>query len=277
MVKAGAEPRTALRHMVEPASRRCACSGEGHLRGNDARRRSRGRRDRKRPERRPGPFHLPRDAPACRSAVPCYEHGAMKVIGLVGGIGSGKSTAAAMLAELGATVIDADRLGHEAYVTGSAGFQRVVQAFGSEVVGADGAIDRARLGARVFADPARLRELEAIVHPLIQTALAERVAAARRAGDARGLVIEAAILLEAGWSSLFEEIWVVCAPRSLIEQRLAEQRGLSAEAVAARARRQMTDAERRSRAAVVIENDGSRDDLRRQLQQLWNERILGRV
>ena len=139
------------------------------------------------------------------------------IVGLTGGIGSGKSTVAAILAELGARVIDADRIGHDVYRPGTPGFDRVVEAFGRGVVAADGTIDRRALGAIVFADPAARARLNAIVHPLIAGDLAGTIARARADGFAGPIVIEAAILLEAGWRSLVDRVWVVTAPADASE------------------------------------------------------------
>ena len=114
---------------------------------------------------------------------------AAPVIGLTGGIGAGKSTVAAILTELGARLIDADRIGHDVYRPGSAGFARVVEAFGPRMVGADGAIDRHALGALVFADPAARSRLNALVHPLIAAEVRERIASERAEGFAGPLVV----------------------------------------------------------------------------------------
>jgi dephospho-CoA kinase len=198
----------------------------------------------------------------------------VKVIGLGGGIGSGKSTAAAILAELGAQVINADLVGHEVYAPGTPGFECVVAAFGPEIVGEDGRIDRKRLGAIVFADPAALDRLNAIVHPLINEEIIRRVQEARKASAVPGLVIEAAILAEAGWRSIMDEVWMVTSKREDVVRRLAEQRGLTEAETDARRARQMSDAERRAGADVVIENDGSLDDLRRRLVALWRTRVV---
>ncbi|MGH7895895.1 MAG: dephospho-CoA kinase, partial [Candidatus Binatia bacterium] len=130
------------------------------------------------------------------------------LIGLTGGIGSGKSTVTAILVGLGAHVLDADKIGHEVYLPGTEGFRRVVEAFGGEIVASDGTIDRQSLGARVFADPAALRRLNALVHPLIGDEIRRRVAAAYGAADGWPIVVEAAIMLEAGWR-FFDQIWVV--------------------------------------------------------------------
>jgi dephospho-CoA kinase len=193
----------------------------------------------------------------------------MLVIGLVGGIGSGKSVATAMLAERGAEIINADLVGHEVYEPGKPGFDAIVAEFGNEVVGDDGRIDRKRLGTRVFADAAKLARLNAIVHPLIRAEIERRIERARANGEVRAVVVEAAILLEAGWRSLVDQVWVVSARREDVLARLAAQRGMAETETAARIAKQMTDAERRSAADVVIENSGSLDDLRTRLEGLW--------
>ncbi len=193
----------------------------------------------------------------------------MRVVGLVGGIGSGKSTAAAMLADLGALVIEADAIGHGIYRAGTPGFAAVVRAFGAGVVGDDGEIDRRRLGPIVFGDPARLAELNRIVHPLLRAEIERRIAAARAEGRVPAVVVEAAILIEAGWRDLVDEVWVVVAPRERIVERLASGRGIDRADAEARMRRQMSDAERRAAADLVIENAGSEDDLRAAVGRAW--------
>jgi dephospho-CoA kinase len=193
----------------------------------------------------------------------------MLVIGLVGGIGSGKSVASAMLAELGAEVINADVVGHEVYEPGKPGFDAIVAEFGTDVVDADGRIDRKKLGPIVFADGAKLERLNAIVHPLIRSEIERRISRARDKGEVRAVVVEAAILLEAGWRSLVDQVWVISARREDVVERLAAQRGMAASETDARMAKQMTDAERRSVADVVIENVGSLDDLRTRLAGLW--------
>jgi dephospho-CoA kinase len=188
------------------------------------------------------------------------------VIGLTGGIGSGKSTVAAMLTELGARVIDADRIGHEAYLPGTEGFARVVEAFGPRVVAADGTIDRRVLGGIVFADPTALARLNAIVHPLIAAELARRMAAAP--SDVP-LVIEAAILIEAGWRPLVGRLWLVSVSRENAIARVTASRGLTRAEVTRRIEAQMPDAERRRHADLVIENDGTLAELRARVEAAW--------
>jgi dephospho-CoA kinase len=195
-----------------------------------------------------------------------------RIVGVTGGIGTGKSAAVECLAALGAVVIDADRVGHQVYAPGTVGFDHVVAAFGDGIVGDDGAIDRKRLGPIVFADPAALARLNAIVHPLIRDAVAQRIAAERRAGNAP-IVVEAALLIEAKWDALVDEVWLVVARREVIEERLTAQRGMDPAAVAARMRAQLTDEERRAHADVIIDNSGTRDALRAQVERLWRERL----
>jgi dephospho-CoA kinase len=200
----------------------------------------------------------------------------VKIIGLTGGIGSGKSAASEILGGLGAVVIDADRVGHETYRPGTPGWEQVVAQFGRQVIAADGTIDRKRLGAIVFADPTQLMRLNAIVHPLIGAAVAARIAAERSAARAAAVVIEAALLVEAQWDTLVDEVWLLTAGRSAIEQRLKAQRGLDPAAIAERVRAQLGDDQRAVHADVVIDNSGSREALRARLTELWNARVLGR-
>jgi dephospho-CoA kinase len=191
------------------------------------------------------------------------------VIGLTGGIGSGKSTVSAMLADLGARVVDADKIGHFVYRPGSEGFRAVVEAFGPGVVAADGTIDRARLGAIVFADPEARARLNAIVHPLIGAELAARIDAARDDGYEGPVVVEAAILIEAGWRALVDQLWVVSVKRETAIARVVGSRNLSRADVERRIDTQLSDADRRRQADVVIENDGDVDALRARVEAAW--------
>ncbi len=196
---------------------------------------------------------------------------ALTIVGLTGGIGSGKSAVAHMLAELGALVIDADRVGHEVYLPGTPGWEQVVAAFGRELVAADGTIDRRQLGARVFAAPSELARLNAIVHPLIRDAVAARVAAAR--GGTQPIVVEAGLLSEAKWDALVGEVWLVTARPEVIEARLVEQRGMAPDAIAARMRAQLSDHERAAHADVIIDNSSTREQLRAEVERLWRTRV----
>lgn len=194
----------------------------------------------------------------------------MVVIGLTGGPGTGKSTVAAMLARRGAAVIEADRLGHQAYAPGTEGWRAVVEAFGPEIVGPDNTVDRARLGTLVFSDPEKLRRLNAIVHPIIRRLITEQLQKYRNAG-ARVVVIEAALLFEAGWDDLVDEVWVTQAPPEVAAARYAERTGLPEEEVRRRMAAQLDAAEKIRRADRVVDTSGSLADVERQVDRLWNE------
>lgn len=192
----------------------------------------------------------------------------MRSIGLTGGIASGKSTVTAMLAELGATIIDADRLGHRAYEPGSETFDQVVAALGDEIVGQDGAIDRAVLGGKVFGDAAAMTRLTDIVWPAIGALAVQEFEAAEAAGAQVG-VVEAAVLFEAGWEALVDEVWVISVPPAIARERLIARNGLSAEEADNRIASQLSNAEREARADVVISSDCSLDEVRTHVQQAW--------
>lgn len=193
---------------------------------------------------------------------------AVRLVGLTGGIGSGKTTVAQMLATLGASIIDADVVGHDVYRAGTETFAEVVDAFGPEVVGADGEIDRTVLGPRVFADPAALARLNAIVHPRIADEIRRRVDRTLAADRTRRVVVEAAIMLEAGWR-FFERTWVVIVSRETAIVRVMASRGLSRNEVERRLGAQMSNDERRRLADRVIENDGDLEALRAQVEDAW--------
>lgn len=198
----------------------------------------------------------------------------MRTIGLTGGIGSGKSTVAKILAELGAEVINADLVGHEVYQPGTLGFTKVVEAFGDGIVGDDGTIDRKKLGPIVFGKPEALAMLNRIVHPLIAEAVEERIETRRSEGAQRPIVVEAAVLIEANWLPLVDEVWVVIASPKAVVERVNAERGLPAAQIEARMKAQISDEERRAHASLVIENTGSLADLRAKVEKEWKERGL---
>ncbi len=191
----------------------------------------------------------------------------MKLIGLTGGAGSGKTTVAAMLRELGAEVLDADDAAHAAYEPGSPGFEEVVREFGSEFV-RDGRIDRARLGALVFNDKdARLR-LNAIVHPIVREWMAARTAEAAERGA--GVVVqEVPLLFENGLERLYSSVVLVYVPESVQLERLVGGRGLSEERARAIIAAQMAIEEKRRRAQHIIDNSGTREATRAQVDTVW--------
>jgi dephospho-CoA kinase len=194
-------------------------------------------------------------------------------IGLTGGIGSGKSTAAKILAELGAPVIDADKVGHEIYQPGTPAYRELIDAFGEGILAPDRTIDRRRLGPIVFADPAALKRLNAIVHPKMFARMGEMVAAMRRGGETRPIVIEAAILIEANWQPLFDEIWLVTASRERVIERVERDRGLKPEQTEARIRAQLPDEERHKYATSVIRNDDTLEELRAAVTRMWQDAL----
>jgi len=201
----------------------------------------------------------------------------MLTIGLTGGIGAGKSEVARVLERLGAVVVNADRLGHEAYRSGTQCFDEIVRAFGMEVVGADGEVDRRRLGKVVFDAPGRRRELEGIVWPRIGEALVDRVRLERDRGVAGAVVVDAAVLLEAGWDALCDEVWVVAAPEGEVLRRLTRDGRMSEGDALARIRAQTTETRRAERAAAVILNEGGLAQLARVAESLWRERVAGKA
>lgn len=180
----------------------------------------------------------------------------MRVIGLTGGIAAGKSTVSAALAEQGAVIIDADKVGHEAYLPGTDTWKALVAHFGEQIVTDDEQIDRRRLGAIVFGDPAQRVELQNIVWPRMKEMMRSRLTDLRAAG-AEIVVIEAAVLIEAQWTDLVDEVWVVQVPEEVALARLMSRNGLSEQDGRARIRAQLSNAERAAHARVVIENNGS--------------------
>lgn len=191
------------------------------------------------------------------------------IIGLTGGIASGKSTAAAYLGEKGASVIDADKLGHQAYEPDTDAFAQVVAAFGPEVVGADGQIDRKVLGGKVFGDPAALDRLTGIIWPEIgRLALAE-FEVARAARPDAPIVLEAAVMLEAGWEPMVDEVWVVIVEPDTAVARATARDGVEEAAVRKRIAAQLSNDERRAKADIVIDNSGDEAALLVQLDAQW--------
>jgi dephospho-CoA kinase len=193
------------------------------------------------------------------------------VIGLTGGIGAGKSTVTQMLEELGAAVIDADKVGHQIYLPDLPAWREIVETFGREVLHADRTINRQALGKLVFADPEALRTLNRIVHPKMFARMAELIAELRARGGMKAIVIEAAILIEANWQPLADQIWLVVASEPVVIERLARQRNLSPEQVRTRIAAQLSNEERLKHTHVVIRNDGSLDEVRAAVQQAWDQ------
>jgi dephospho-CoA kinase len=198
----------------------------------------------------------------------------MRIIGLTGGIGSGKTTVARFLNQHGAVIIDADKIGHEALSAGSPVKHRVIEAFGREILIPDGNIDRRALARIVFSSPEKLAQLNDLVHPWMYATMKSRLETLRHGGE-RVVVLDAAILIEAGWQPLVEEIWLTVASQATIIQRLrAREDGLSEADVLLRIRRQLPNEERIKHARVVINTDCPLSEVAVLVNKLWEERIL---
>ncbi len=196
----------------------------------------------------------------------------MIVIGLTGGIGTGKTAVADMLRDLGAAVISADQVAHEVYRPGSDGWREVVAEFGEKVLSPGGEVDRRRLADIVFKDQRALTRLNAIVHPRARSMVEERVRELRELGE-EVAVVEAILLLEAGWADLTDEVWVTTAPEDKVAERVRVRNQLELTAVQARVRSQMSQDERLLRADAVIDNGGSLEELRERVRVLWRKRV----
>jgi len=197
-----------------------------------------------------------------------WKHGPIPVLGLVGGIGAGKSLVAAELAARGASVLDADAVGH-ALLQQSPARDLVYARFGDEVLDPAGLIDRAALGAIVFSHPSARGDLEAILHPRMRKTFERAIGRAQRRGDVPAVVLDAAVLYEAGWSTLCDLAAFVDAPEDQRLARVAAQRGWTAEVLAAREAAQLPLDGKRSRAGLVVRNDAGPDELREQVDALW--------
>ncbi|WP_298590781.1 dephospho-CoA kinase [uncultured Kocuria sp.] len=198
----------------------------------------------------------------------------MLTIGLTGGIASGKSTVSRRLMELGATVIDADAIARALQEPGQPGLERIVEEFGSSVLTSDGRLDRAALGARVFADPEARTRLNAIIHPLVR-AEAERLAAA--AGEDAVLVEDIPLLVETGQHGRFDLVLTVQAPVEERVRRMVEDRGMTAADARARIAAQATDEERAAVSSSVLVNDDSVQRLLDRVDAWWEFHVEPRL
>jgi len=192
----------------------------------------------------------------------------MKVIGLTGGIGSGKSTVSRFLVELGAVILDVDRVGHEAFKPDTEIWQQVVAAFGRQILTPGGNIDREKLGEIVFGNPESLARLNQIMHPWMYEIVAAQLDDYRRQGI-EVVVIEAPLLIEVGWTSSVDEVWVTAVSEATVLSRLEAQKGLSRQQALARIHSQLSSAERVRHADVVIDTDCDLEELRARVGELW--------
>ena len=199
----------------------------------------------------------------------------MFVIGLTGGIGTGKTQVSRLLEELGASIVNADLLGHEVYAPQSEGWHAVVNAFGEQIVSDNGEIDRRALGGIVFSDDSALQQLNAIMHPRIYDLAEQRLKGLADQGVTTA-VLEAALLIEAKWTPLVDDVWVTVSPEEDIIARLQERNNMDEATARSRIDSQMPQTERVEHADVIVENNASLEDLSDSVKELWNSRVLTR-
>ncbi len=199
----------------------------------------------------------------------------MFVIGLTGGIGTGKTQVSRLLEELGASIVNADLLGHEVYAPQSEGWHAVVNAFGEQIVSDNGEIDRRALGGIVFSDDSALQQLNAIMHPRIYDLAEQRLKGLADQGVATA-VLEAALLIEAKWTPLVDDVWVTVSPEEDIIARLQDRNNMDEATARSRIDSQMPQTERVEHADVIVENNASLEDLSDSVKELWNSRVLTR-
>jgi dephospho-CoA kinase len=193
----------------------------------------------------------------------------MLLVGLTGGIGSGKSIVARMLEERGAVVVDADVLAREAVAPGTSGHEAVVERFGANVLAPGGELDREALAAIVFADPAARRDLEAIVHPEVRRLFADGCEAYR---DRDAVVVfSAPLLVETGMHTAFDVLVLVAAPVETQIERLLRDRGMSEEQARARIAAQAPLDEKAAAADVIVHNDGTLESLEQHVERVWSD------
>ena len=193
-----------------------------------------------------------------------------RVIGLTGGIGSGKSIVSKFLAELGAVIIDADKIGHEVYRPDTDTWRQLVKTFGSGILAPDNTIDRKKLGVIVFGNRQELQRLNAIIHPQITAEIKKQIAEYRRR-SVKVIILDAPVLLEANAENLVDEVWVVVADEGNVIKRAVARTGLTEQQIRHRIRLQLQNAERTKNARVVINNNGTPEDLRGKIQELWEQ------
>lgn len=192
------------------------------------------------------------------------------MVGLTGGIGSGKSAVARRLASHGALIIDADRLARQVVEPGTTGLAAVVEAFGPDILTAAGSLDRAALARRVFGDVAARRRLESVIHPLVRQRTADIIAAAPSGSV---IVNDVPLLVETGRAAGCDLVIVVLAAQDVRIDRLVRQRGMTVEEARARIAAQATDAQRRAVADIVISNDGTLEALNAEVDRVWTTRL----
>ena len=194
----------------------------------------------------------------------------MFVIGLTGGIGTGKTSVSNILSSLGASMINADKIGHKIYEPNSEGWMEVVNAFGKEILNENQEIDRKKLGSIVFKDKKYLDQVNSITHPRIYSEIESELQTLTN-NNVTVSVVEAALLIEAKWTSLADQVWVTVSNENIIYKRLEKRDGLNIEAIKARISSQMSTKEKLKFADVIIKNDSSIKDLEKEVQYYWKK------
>lgn len=194
----------------------------------------------------------------------------MVVIGLTGGIATGKSEASRILQELGAEIINADLIGHEAYRQGSVGWESVVQAFGKGILDESNEIDRSKLGAIVFSDESELQKLNEIMHPIMEKIVEQNILDCQDSGS-EVVVVEAALMFEAGWNKLVDTVWATDAPEETVISRLELRNGFSRTESQKRISSQMDREDRLSRSDVILSNTGDLNAFKNVILSAWLE------
>lgn len=197
------------------------------------------------------------------------RHPLSSIICLTGGIASGKSTAVEYLAGKGAAVIDADKLGHQAYTPGTQAFEDVIKTFGEELRGENGEIDRKVLGGKVFGKPDELKKLTDIVWPEIRRLAEIEIKRIQEANPDQTIVLEAAVLFEAGWDDIGDEVWVITVERETAINRTMARDGIDREAVEKRLGAQLSNEEKAAKANRIIPNDDSETAFLAALDDAW--------
>ena len=198
------------------------------------------------------------------------------IIGLTGGIASGKSTVAEHLGELGAVIVEGDQLGHRVYEPGTSGFEKVVNAFGHDIVAEGGTINRRVLGGKVFGAPEEMERLNSVMWPAIRELAEQDFAEIGQRDPNAVIVFEAAVMLEAGWQDLVSEIWVVTTKQDAAIDRLKTRNGYSREQALARIESQMSNRQRQEYADVKFDNSETEEKLKSRVEYHW-KRLLKRI
>ena len=194
----------------------------------------------------------------------------MKVIGLTGGIATGKSSVSEILSQLGAHIIDADKVGHQMYLPDTEAWKDIVSTFGEDILLEDRTVNRPKLGQVVFNDKEALKTLNGIVHPRMYASFQEEIQMKRTENKDTGVVVlDAAILMEVNWTPLVDQVWVVSADEETVMDRLCSKKGFTEEHARSRISSQLSDEDRKKHADVIIENNGAISHLEEKVREEW--------